>query len=100
MSEKGELAIFIAYPNLCCTKRLWSDTKTKYIALLIAIEIPTGLYLLRMIPRQSLKQTFPRMKYRKFIFSSGIRIINGYAFLLNVSYCTLLCVMYEKFSRS
>ncbi|KAL7534025.1 hypothetical protein ACHAXR_005587 [Thalassiosira sp. AJA248-18] len=47
-------------------------------------EIPTGFYLLRMIPKQSLHQKFPQMKYRKFIFSSIVRIFNGYYFLVNV----------------
>eukprot|EP00571_Detonula_confervacea_P010374 CAMPEP_0172301852 /NCGR_PEP_ID=MMETSP1058-20130122/3671_1 /TAXON_ID=83371 /ORGANISM="Detonula confervacea, Strain CCMP 353" /LENGTH=597 /DNA_ID=CAMNT_0013012139 /DNA_START=29 /DNA_END=1819 /DNA_ORIENTATION=+ len=54
------------------------------IALLMEEEIPTGLYLLRMIPRQSLRQKFPQMRYRKFIFSSMMRIFLGYFFLINV----------------
>lgn len=55
-----------------------------FIDVLTDIEIPTGLYLLRMIPRQSLKQKFPQMKYRKFIFSTVVRISLGYIFLINI----------------
>lgn len=54
------------------------------IALLMEEEIPTGLYLLRRITRQSLRQKFPQMMYRKFILSSCVRIFNGYFFLINV----------------
>ncbi|KAL9180841.1 hypothetical protein ACHAXT_011294 [Thalassiosira profunda] len=54
------------------------------VALLMEEEIPTGLYLLRRISRQSLRQQFPQMKYRKFFLSAAVRIANGYYFLLNV----------------
>ena len=53
------------------------------VILLMEEEIPTGLYLLRMIPKQSLRAKFPQMKYRKFIMSSVVRILNGYYFILN-----------------
>ena len=47
-------------------------------------EIPTGLYLLRMIPRAAFQQKFAGKSYRKFLLSCGIRICMGYLFLLNV----------------
>jgi len=60
----------------------------QYVSILVALlmeeEIPTGLYLLRMIPRKSLYQKFPMMRYRKFVLSSCARIFLGYYFLINV----------------
>lgn len=47
-------------------------------------EIPTGIYMLRMIPRQSLKNKFPKMRFWRFLFSALIRIAMGYIFLLNM----------------
>ena len=47
-------------------------------------EIPTGLFLLRMIRKEGLNQKVPGMKYKKFVFSSVVRIINGYLFLANI----------------
>jgi len=55
-----------------------------FIALLMEEEIPTGLYLLRMIPRASFHQTFPGKKYSKFVFSCVVRIWMGYIFLFNM----------------
>ncbi|KAL7548821.1 hypothetical protein ACHAWF_012095 [Thalassiosira exigua] len=54
------------------------------VTLLMEEEIPTGLYQLRMIPKESLRQKFPQMKYRKFILASVLRLLNGYFFLVNV----------------
>ena len=47
-------------------------------------EIPTGLYLLRMIPKTTFQKKFPDMKYEKFVLSSILRICLGYFFLVNV----------------
>ncbi len=47
-------------------------------------EIPTGIFMLRMIPRQSLKSKFPKMRFWRFTFSALIRIVMGYIFLLNM----------------
>ena len=55
-----------------------------YPGLLMEEEIPTGVYLLRMIPKQSLNSKFPRMNYGKFVCSAIVRILMGYIFLLNV----------------
>jgi len=56
------------------------------VALLMEEEIPTGLYLLRMIPKDSFQQKFPDKKYGygKFFLSAVLRIANGYFFLINV----------------
>lgn len=47
-------------------------------------EIPTGLLMLRMIPKKSLKSKFPKMKFWRFLFSAAVRIVMGYIFLLNM----------------
>eukprot|EP00804_Cyclotella_cryptica_P027652 CCRYP_010272-RA/>CCRYP_010272-RA protein AED:0.09 eAED:0.09 QI:844/1/1/1/0.75/0.77/9/300/469 len=44
-------------------------------------EIPTGIYLLRRIPKSSLKTA--HINYKKFVASSIVRIIIGYTFLVN-----------------
>jgi len=55
-----------------------------FIALLMEEEIPTGAYLLRMIPSSSFKKKFPNRSYKRFVASAMLRIILGYIFLLNV----------------
>ncbi|KAL3792962.1 hypothetical protein HJC23_010975 [Cyclotella cryptica] len=50
-------------------------------ALLMEEEIPTGIYLLRRIPKLSLKTA--HINYKKFVASSIVRIIIGYTFLVN-----------------
>lgn len=47
-------------------------------------EISTGVYMLRMIPRKSLKNKFPKMRFWRFTFSALIRIAMGYIFLSNM----------------
>ena len=47
-------------------------------------EIPTGIHLLRIIPRQSFKARFPRKSYNRFVGSALLRIVLGYLFLVNV----------------
>ena len=54
------------------------------IALLMEEEIPTGLYLLRRIPKQYLKSKCPEISYPRFVGSSLLRISMGYLFLVNV----------------
>ncbi len=44
-------------------------------------EIPTGIYLLRRIPRHSLRAA--NINYKKFVGSSIVRIILGYTLLVN-----------------
>ncbi|KAL7552728.1 hypothetical protein ACHAWF_015965 [Thalassiosira exigua] len=60
----------------------------QYLAILIGLlmeeEIPESLYLLRMINERTLRQREPNMKYGRFVFSSLLRIFNGYLFLLNM----------------
>jgi hypothetical protein len=55
-----------------------------FIALLMEEEIPTGLYLLRRIPKQYFESKFPELKYYKFVWSCMLRIFMGYLFLVNV----------------
>lgn len=47
-------------------------------------EIPTGIHLLRMIPRPTFQEQFPDLHYRRFVFSSVLRMVTGYLFLVNV----------------
>jgi len=54
------------------------------IALLMETEIPTGAYLLRMIPSSSFKKKFPNKSYRRFVASAMLRVFLGYFFLFNV----------------
>ena len=44
-------------------------------------EVPTGIYLLRRIPKPSLRTA--HINYKKFVGSSIVRIILGYTFLVN-----------------
>mmetsp|Transcript_27421 Transcript_27421/g.54868 ORF Transcript_27421/g.54868 Transcript_27421/m.54868 type:complete len:109 (+) Transcript_27421:716-1042(+) len=46
-------------------------------------EIPTGLYLLRMIPKQSLHRKFPKIKFYRFFLAAIVRLLMGYLFLTN-----------------
>jgi len=55
-----------------------------FIALLMEEEIPTGLYLLRRIPKAYFKSKFPELCYHKFVASCVLRICVGYLFLVNV----------------
>ena len=55
-----------------------------FIALLMEEEIPTGLYLLRRIPKRYFKSKFPELCYHKFVASCVLRICVGYLFLVNV----------------
>ena len=55
-----------------------------FIALLMEEEIPTGLYLLRRIPKQYFKSKFPELCFRKFVCSCLLRVFMGYLFLVNV----------------
>jgi len=47
-------------------------------------DIPTALYLLRALPKQSFETMYPGMKYYKFVMSALFRIGLGYLFLVNV----------------
>ncbi len=55
-----------------------------FIALLMEEEIPTGLYLLRRMPKKYFNSKFPELKYSKFVCSCVLRVVSGYLFLLNV----------------
>ena len=55
-----------------------------FVALLMEEEIPTGLYLLRRIPKQYFMSKFPELQYSRFVCSCVLRIFMGYLFLLNV----------------
>jgi len=55
-----------------------------FIALLMEEEIPTGLCLLRHIPKNYFKSKFPNLKYYKFVASCSLRILMGYIFLVSV----------------
>ena len=50
---------------------------------MILKEIPTGTYLMRMIPRSSVEQKLG-VPYGKFVMSAVFRLLIGYMFLLNV----------------
>mmetsp|Transcript_40394 Transcript_40394/g.87235 ORF Transcript_40394/g.87235 Transcript_40394/m.87235 type:complete len:579 (-) Transcript_40394:585-2321(-) len=54
------------------------------IALLMEEEIPTGAYLLRMIPSSAFQKKFPGRSYKRFVASALLRVVLGYIFLLNV----------------
>eukprot|EP00970_Alexandrium_tamarense_P018121 scaffold13320_cov215-Alexandrium_tamarense.AAC.5 len=54
------------------------------IGLLMEEEIPTTLYLLRMIPRNSLREKLPKVEYYKFLFSALVRMAMGYMFYMNM----------------
>ena len=53
------------------------------VAVLMEEEIPTALYLLRMIPRSSLEAQLG-LSYTKFCASAMCRLVIGYMFLFNV----------------
>lgn len=55
-----------------------------FVALLMEEEIPTGLYLLRRIPKQYFISKFPELQYGRFVCSCILRIFMGYLFLVNV----------------
>jgi len=55
-----------------------------FVALLMEEEIPTGLYLLRRIPKHYFVSKFPELQYGRFVCSCVLRIFMGYLFLLNV----------------
>ncbi|KAL7473437.1 hypothetical protein ACHAXS_014063 [Conticribra weissflogii] len=60
---------------------------SQYLAIVIALimeeEIPTSLYLLRMIPKQSLHKKFPNIKFYRFFLAAMVRLLMGYLFLTN-----------------
>ncbi|KAL9179249.1 hypothetical protein ACHAXT_008539 [Thalassiosira profunda] len=53
----------------------------QYLALIIALimeeEIPTGLYLLRMISKESLHLKYPKLQFWRFVLSAIVRLIMG-----------------------
>jgi len=65
----------------------WEVRTAQYLAIFIVLlmeeEIPTGIYLLRRIPRAAFEKQYPGQKYSRFILSSAMRICMGYIFLLN-----------------
>ena len=61
-----------------------------FIALLMEEEIPTGLYLLRRIPKTYFKSKFPELCYSKFVAAAILRIFLGYLFLVNVLFLLMM----------
>mmetsp|Transcript_2542 Transcript_2542/g.3810 ORF Transcript_2542/g.3810 Transcript_2542/m.3810 type:complete len:648 (+) Transcript_2542:57-2000(+) len=61
-----------------------------FIALLMEEEIPTGLYLLRRIPKTYFKSKFPELCYSKFVAAAILRIFMGYLFLVNVLFLLMM----------
>ena len=61
-----------------------------FIALLMEEEIPTGLYLLRRIPKTYFKSKFPELCYSKFVAACILRIFLGYLFLVNVLFLLMM----------
>ncbi|KAL7538240.1 hypothetical protein ACHAWF_009741 [Thalassiosira exigua] len=59
----------------------------QYLSIIIAVlmeeEIPTGLYLLRMIPKSSVESKLKR-PYWRFVASALCRLVIGYLFLFNI----------------
>lgn len=53
------------------------------ISLMMEEEIPTGAYLLRMIPRSSVRSKLG-VSYELFVASAFVRLLIGYMFLVNV----------------
>ena len=66
----------------------WAVRASQYLSIFIALimeeELPTGLYLLRTIPSPTFKKKFPTKSYKKFVATAVLRILMGYAFLVNV----------------
>ena len=54
------------------------------IGLLMEEEVPSALFMLRQIPRTSLRETTPQIKYGKFVFAAIVRLGMGYFFLINM----------------
>ena len=54
------------------------------IGLLMEEEIPAALFLLRQVPKSSLRQTTPKLNYSRFVFTAIVRLLMGYAFLINM----------------
>ena len=52
-------------------------------------EIPTGLYLLRLITKESLHKIFPKMKFGRFVAAAFVRLVMGYLFLFN-TFCVVV----------
>ena len=69
-------------PNVSLSVRI-----AQYFSIVVAVlmeeEIPTALYLLRMIPRSSLEAQLG-LSYTKFCASAMCRLVIGYMFLFNV----------------
>ena len=55
-----------------------------FIALLMEVEIPTGLYLLKRISRRYFLNTFPELNYPQFVCANASYVMMGYLFLINV----------------
>lgn len=47
-------------------------------------EIPTGLYQLRMISKSALHKKFPAINFKKFLFSTLVRLVIGYIYIFNM----------------
>ncbi|KAK1742262.1 putative EGF-like domain-containing protein-like protein [Skeletonema marinoi] len=60
----------------------------QYLSLIIGLimeeEIPSALFMLRQIPKTSLRQTAPQITYGKFAFAAIVRLTMGYFFLINM----------------
>ncbi|KAL7552008.1 hypothetical protein ACHAWF_015220 [Thalassiosira exigua] len=64
----------------------------QYLAMLVSLimeeELPTGLYLLRMISRESLHRKFPTIQFARFVLAAIVRLVMGYLFLFN-TFCVV-----------
>jgi len=69
-------------PNVSTSVRI-AQYFSVVVAVLMEEEIPTALYLLRMIPRSSLEAQLG-LSYTKFCASAMCRLVIGYMFLFNV----------------
>jgi len=60
----------------------------QYVAIMTGLlmeeEIPSSFYLIQMIPKYSLKEKLPPLKYWRFVASACLRLANGYLFIFNM----------------
>jgi len=87
--EEGEPGNPFAVPEQVPTSVRIAQYLAMIIALIMEEEIPTGLYLLRLITKKSLHNTFPRMKFSRFVAAAIVRLVMGYLFLFN-TFCVVV----------
>ena len=87
--EEGEPGNPFGVPEQVPTSVRIAQYLAMIIALIMEEEIPTGLYLLRLITKKSLHNTFPRMKFSRFVAAAIVRLVMGYLFLFN-TFCVVV----------